>query len=95
MILFPDDSISVTTLRTLETAPDGTAEVDETAIVSTAGTTTAFAHTFASAPIGGSQIDAGVWDFDDYTYVSNAGDVVVLTHQILKRVEASGTVTIT
>lgn len=55
--LFPQNTASVSDIETMSPTPSGGVEVDDTAIVSTSGTTTAFPYVFASPFIGGTQID--------------------------------------
>lgn len=83
---FPDETASdIGTYKTLSKTPASTAEVDETVVVNNNKVLLA-TYASASAGLGGTQIDAGVWNFDIWGYVSSiAAGSSTIVFDIYKR----------
>ena len=84
VVLFFDDSPSgIGGYETIATTPDTDPEVDEFVTVNNS---TALIHGYAlPTQIGRTIIDAGVWDFATYTYVSNTTPTSTLVFEVYSR----------
>ncbi len=92
VVLFFDQTPSgVALYETISPIPDADPEVDE---VVTVNNNTVLIHGYANpAPLGVTTIDAGVWDFNIYTYVSNTTPSSTLVFEVIART-SGGTETI-
>lgn len=88
-----DTTVSAGANETLKRIPSGAAESIDTGI---ANNNTVFISRYVSDTVlGGTQIDAGTWDFNTYTKVDSAAGVTSIVQRINKRVEKTGTIAIT
>lgn len=80
-------------LETLLRSPSSAAEVDESQVVN--NSTAIIDQYMHNTALGVTQIDGGEWEFDTYTYVSNAAGVSEVITSMGRVFVGAGTITIT
>jgi hypothetical protein len=81
----------ISTYELISRSPDGDAETDES--ISVNNETLPFEDYSTDVALGRTMIDAGIWTFNTYTYVSSSANVSTLIYNVYKR-SSGGTETL-
>jgi hypothetical protein len=92
VIYFLNDLPSSDGNFTLSFAPDTALEHSDSVVVNNS---TDIISGYLSAPLGRTQLDGGIWEFDLYRYVDVVSGTSTIVSQVLRRFLGAGTVTIT
>ena len=82
-LFFSDTPSGISTYETISTIPDAGAEVDE--VITINNQTLPFEKYSTAVALGRVTIDAGIWDFNTYTYATPSTGITTLTFNVYKR----------
>jgi len=91
IVFFLNDVPSTDGNFTISPIPNAGAEQTDSAVVSAS---TALIEGYLSAALGRVQLDAGLWEFDVYRFVSGIGGTSTIVIQVLRKSDGVGTVAI-